>query len=113
MTMTIPTYAGACRDMTEVRQRVDALDARLVPLLLQRLRCMQEAARIKPARALVRDEARIEQVVQNVRALAQTQGAAAHEVDALEGIYRSLIEHCIAYELERFDERASAPQESP
>ena len=57
-----PLPPEACRTMAEVRQGVDALDRVLVELLARRQRYMDAAARIKPSRDAVRDEARIEQV---------------------------------------------------
>lgn len=97
-------WPGPCADMAEVRQRVDALDARLVPLLILRLRCMREAARLKPRRDLVRDEGRIQQVLSHVRQLAQDQaGVTEDDVHELVAAYRELIERCIRYELRLFD----------
>ena len=49
----------ACTSMAEVRAGVDALDADLARLLGQRFAYMRAAARIKPERHLVRDEARL------------------------------------------------------
>ncbi|TSE19503.1 CM-like: chorismate mutase related enzyme [Tepidimonas alkaliphilus] len=101
---------GPCADMAEVRRRVDALDAQLVPLLARRLQCMREAARLKPRRELVRDEARIQQVLEQVQRHAQAQpGMTALEMEVLIDVYRELIERCIAYELRCFD--AKLPQE--
>jgi isochorismate pyruvate lyase len=48
-----------CETMAQVRAGVDDLDARLVDLLAERFGYMRAAARIKPDRAAVRDEARI------------------------------------------------------
>jgi len=85
--------------MHEVRERVDALDRELVPLLVQRAQCIVEAARIKQHAHQVRDEARIEAVVQHVRALAvQHQG----DPDLIEALYRAMMEHYIAYEMQLF-----------
>ena len=48
-----------CTTMAEVRAGVDALDRELVALLRRRFDYMDAAARIKPERGQVRDEARI------------------------------------------------------
>ena len=87
--------------MSEVRQGVDALDRILVGLLAKRQRFMDAAARIKSDRGAVRDEARIEAVVDNVKAAAREAGLAE---TIAEPVWRALIERCIAYELERWDE---------
>jgi isochorismate pyruvate lyase len=89
-----------CRSMAEVRQGVDALDRALVALLAERQRYMDAAARIKADRAAVRDPARIEEVVAKVRAAAREAGLS--EAIA-EPVWRTLIEQCIAHELERWD----------
>jgi len=57
-----------CQSMTDVRQGVDALDRELVRLLVIRQGYMKAAARIKPNREAVYDEARIEDVVSKVLA---------------------------------------------
>ena len=88
-----------CAGMSEVRARIDALDDILVPLLVQRVGYMTQAARIKQDAAQVRDEGRIQFIVDRVRAHAQAEGG---EPEVLEAIYRSMMEACIAYEHREF-----------
>ncbi|WP_298212987.1 chorismate mutase [Acidovorax sp.] len=88
-----------CTTMADVRRHIDALDDILVPLLVQRTGYMTQAARIKPSATLVRDEDRIEAIVGRVRASAALHGGPP---DVLEAIYRSLMEHSIAYEHREF-----------
>ena len=64
----------ACTTMAEVRAGVDAVDRALVALLARRFGYMDAAARIKPERGQVRDEARKAQVIANVRAHAREGG---------------------------------------
>ncbi len=90
----------ACNTMAEVRVGVDALDRALVNLVAERQRYMDAAARIKTDRAVVRDEARIEDVVSKVKATAR--GAGLSEAIA-EPVWRTLIDRCIAYEFEVWD----------
>ncbi len=89
-----------CRSMEEVRHGVDRVDEEIVRLLGTRFRYMDAAARIKPAREAVRDEARKAQVLANVARL-----AAEHRVpeEAAAELYERLVEASIAYELRRFD----------
>ena len=47
----------SCQTMAEVRAGVDALDQELVALIARRFAFMDAAARIKPSRDAVRDEA--------------------------------------------------------
>jgi isochorismate pyruvate lyase len=86
--------------MSEVRQGVDALDRLLVSVLAERQRYMDAAARIKPDRGAVRDEARIEDVVTKVRAAA---GRAGLSEAIAEPLWRTLIERSIAYEFGVWD----------
>ena len=67
--MTVLPPEG-CQTMVEVRTGVDALDQELVALLARRFGYMDAAARIKPSRSDVRDEARKAQVIANASAAA-------------------------------------------
>lgn len=86
--------------MAEVRQGVDALDRALVTLLAERQGYMDAAARIKLDRNVVRDEARIEDVVTKVKAAARAAGLS--EAIA-EPVWRTLVDRCIAYEFGVWD----------
>ena len=91
-----------CTTMTEGRAGVDTLDRDLVALLARRFAYMDAAARIKPERGHVRDEARKTQVIQNARAEAMRLGVPdAVVVD----LWETLVEASIAYELAAFDRR--------
>lgn len=89
-----------CASMAEVRQGVDALDRALVRLLAERQRYMDAAARIKPDRSVVHDDARIEDVVAKVLAAA---GPAGLSAAIAEPVWRTLIDRCIAHEFQTFD----------
>ena len=89
-----------CESMADVRQGVDALDRALVALLTERQGYMDAAARIKPDRAKVFDQARIEDVVDKVKAAARESGLS--EAIA-EPVWRTLIDRCIAYEYDSWD----------
>jgi isochorismate pyruvate lyase len=91
-----------CQTMADVRAGVDAVDRELVALLGKRFAFMDAAARIKPSRDLVRDEARKAQVKANVRSHAESCGVPVALTDAL---WETLIEASIAYELVAFDAR--------
>jgi isochorismate pyruvate lyase len=89
-----------CTTMTEVRAGVDAVDAALVALLERRFGYMDAAARIKPGREDVRDEARKAEVIANVR-----RHAAAHGLspDRLAAVWDVLVEQSIAHEFTKWD----------
>ncbi|WP_287980310.1 chorismate mutase [Sphingomonas sp.] len=100
--MTTILAGPDCTTMTEVRAGVDALDRELVALLARRFAYMDAAARIKPQRGHVRDEARKAQVIANARAEAVRLGVPEETVGQL---WELLVEASIAYELAAFDRR--------
>lgn len=89
-----------CTTMPEVRAGVDALDRELVALLAKRFGYMRAAARIKPTRDAVRDEARKASVI--AAAVAE---AGAHGIpgDVVADIWERLVEGSIAYEFTEWD----------
>lgn len=91
----------ACSTMTEVRAGVDDVDRRIVALIARRFGYMDAAARIKPDRGAVRDEARKAEVKAKVDARAEKLG-----IDRLlmARLYEDLIETSIAHELVVFDQ---------
>lgn len=90
-----------CRDMTDVRAGVDEIDRMLVALITRRQGYMDAAARIKTERHTVLDEARIQDVLNKVKAEADKSGLAW---SIAEPVWRKLMERCIAYEFEVWDE---------
>ena len=96
-----------CSTMDEVRRHIDALDDVLVPLLVTRGGYMTQAARIKQDAGQVRDEERIEAIIERVRSRAAVEGG---QPDVLEAIYRSMMEAYIAFEHREFA-RPRAPSE--
>lgn len=86
--------------MTDVRAGVDEIDRALVRLIARRQGYMDAAARIKPNRAAVRDEARIQQVLDNVRAAGEQAGLSWA---IAEPVWRTMMERCIAHEFAVYD----------
>ncbi|OYY78851.1 MAG: chorismate mutase [Sphingomonas sp. 28-62-20] len=91
-----------CMTMAEVRAGVDQVDRDLIALLARRFAYMAAAARIKPTRDKVRDEARKALVIANARAEAAKLGLPEAAIAAL---WDDLVEASIAYELDLFDKR--------
>jgi isochorismate pyruvate lyase len=101
--MTDPILSGPeCCTMIEVRAGVDQVDRELIALLARRFAYMDAAARIKPARAAVRDEDRKAQVVSNAITAAEAAGLPG---DVIADLWDALVEASIAYELKAFDRR--------
>lgn len=92
--------AEQCETMTDVRAGVDSVDRELVTLLAERFRFMDAAARIKPQRGQVRDEARKRQVIDNAAAQAAALGL---DPAIIEMLWEALVEASIAHELQKWD----------
>jgi isochorismate pyruvate lyase len=91
-----------CNTMAEVRREIDRLDRELVRLLAERQGYIEQAGIIKGERSAVRDEARIEEVVQKV--LVEADKADLSRAIA-EPLWRLLIEKSIEHEFVVFDEK--------
>ncbi|WP_372658046.1 chorismate mutase [Hydrogenophaga sp.] len=90
-----PHAVEHCDTMDDVRRHIDALDARIVPLLVERGGYVAQAARIKPHQDQVYDQPRIDFIVERVKSLARDlQGSEA----VVEATYRAMIDAFIAYE---------------
>ncbi|WP_312524767.1 chorismate mutase [Paracoccus sp. (in: a-proteobacteria)] len=82
--------------MHDLRARIDALDQRLVALLAERSRLIDEAAQIKLQEKLpARLHGRVEEVAKNARSRAEIEGL---DPDLAEGLWRMMMEHFIAQE---------------
>ena len=90
-----------CTTMDEVRAGVDATDQELIALLDRRFGYMRAAARIKPARASVRDEERKAAVIKAAADAADARGMPRQRIEA---IWDLLVENSIAYEFEIWDQ---------
>ena len=85
-----------CETMTDLRAVIDALDADLVALLARRQACIDRAVTLKQAEGVpARVPARIDEVLQKVRAQAEAQGLDPALADTL---WRTMIEWAIARE---------------
>ena len=88
-----------CATMAELRAEIDRLDEALVALFAERTAYIDRAAEIKTQVLLpARIEARVEEVVANVRHHAVTHGLPP---DKIEKLWRKLIDWSIAREEDR------------
>jgi isochorismate pyruvate lyase len=88
-----------CTTMAELRAEIDRLDEALVAMFAERTAYIDRAAEIKTQAALpARIEARVEEVVANVR---QHAGAHGLPPDKIEKLWRKLIDWSIAREEDR------------
>ncbi len=84
-----------CQSLSEVREQIDRLDHRIIPLLAERATYVEQAAGFKPNKAAVVDSDRIEQIISKIRHL-----AIEEEMDPqlAENIYRAMIDAFILHE---------------
>ena len=88
-----------CETMADVRRHIDALDDRIVALLAERGAYVAQAARIKQRADQIVDTARIEFIIDRVRA--QAREARASEA-VMEATYRAMIDAFIEFERGEF-----------
>ncbi|MGE4064596.1 MAG: chorismate mutase [Rhodospirillaceae bacterium] len=93
--------ARSFKSLTEVRKAIDAIDCKLVPLLVERLSYVTQAAQFKPSMEGVIVLDRVEEVVENAKRLA---AAAGGNSATIEVVYRALIDAFTADEQQRWRE---------
>ena len=86
-------------DLTEIREAINALDGRIVELIGERQAWVERAGRLKRTHDedAVRAPARVEAVIERVRALAAPAGASP---EVVERTYRALIAAFVELELD-------------
>jgi isochorismate pyruvate lyase len=77
------------KNLTEVRRKIDALDAVILPLLCERLDAVTQAAHFKSSVKGVVKKARVESIISKVRRATKALGS---NPDALESVYRHIID---------------------
>ncbi|MEV4281414.1 chorismate mutase [Actinoplanes xinjiangensis] len=82
--------------LEDVRRAIDAVDVQVVGLLAERERLVRRAASFKKDEQGVRAPARVEQVIEKVRALAGERNASP---EVVERVYRAMITAFIELEL--------------
>jgi len=97
--MTEQDHQKATRVLSELRQRIDGIDAELIALLAKRQRCVEQVIEVKRSAQLpARIPARIDEVLAHIRELAKDGNV---EPDLAVAIWREMIEQFIAYEERR------------
>ena len=86
------------KSLSEVRARIDALDAELIRLLADRQSLVRAAAAFKTDEQAVRAPARVEQVVALARERAEKEGL---EPAVAEAVWRAMIAAFIDWEMDQ------------
>jgi isochorismate pyruvate lyase len=93
-----------CQNLDEVREGIDDIDRRIVELLSERSRYIEQAARLKNAAEEIVVPPRVEEIVSNVRDLAARSGMSP---DIAEKVYRVMIASFIEYEMQEYRDISS------
>jgi len=88
--------------MQEIRKAIDSLDDELLDLLARRIRYIERAAQIKTSIESIRDEQRIESIIDKRKAQASEHG---YSEEYIESTFRNLIEYSIAHEMQLFKQK--------
>ena len=86
---------GECRDMSEIRAEIDALDQAVIQLLGKRFEYVQAASAFKKDEQAVNAPERVRQVMQKRREWAADVGL---DPELIEKLYRDLVAYFIAEE---------------
>ena len=95
--MDTPNYNFSSLD--EIRANIDKLDNEIVILLCKRGECVKQAARFKTTTAHIKDQQRLEQVIEKVTSYANELG---FDPFTIEVIYRHMIDAFIQLENKAF-----------
>jgi isochorismate pyruvate lyase len=103
-----------CKSLSEVRENIDRIDRDLVRLMAERQKYVAEAGRFKVNPAAVSAPARVEQVIDKVKALAREEGLAEA---VAEKTFRAMIAGFEDYEREVWAKKnaggAAEPAKTP
>lgn len=94
--------AKECRGMDDIRFAIDHIDAEIVGLIAKRAAYVHEASRFKSSETAVRDEARVQAVLESKKALAKELGASP---DLIEAVYGTMINFFIDEEMKAWKGR--------
>ncbi|MBQ3782918.1 MAG: chorismate mutase [Lachnospiraceae bacterium] len=91
-----------CKNLEEVRENIDRIDDEIIQLIAERGTYVIQASNFKKDEEGVKDTARVEKVIQKVRAKAQEYGV---NQDMVEALYREMISRFVNMEMKEFQEK--------
>ncbi|MBQ5558331.1 MAG: chorismate mutase [Lachnospiraceae bacterium] len=91
-----------CKNLEEVRENIDRIDDEIIQLIAERGTYVIQASNFKKDEEGVKDTARVEKVIQKVRAKAQEYVA---NQDMVEALYREMISRFVNMEMKEFQEK--------
>lgn len=95
-----------CENITDIRAEIDRLDRQVIALLGQRFAYVKAAAQFKTSQDSVRAPERFQAMLEQRRIWASEEGLNA---DAIEKMYRELVNHFIAEEMKHWQHSCRGP----
>ena len=96
-----------CSNMQEIRAAIDQLDRGVIALLGQRFKYVQAASKFKTSTATVQAPQRFQALLQQRRVWAVEEQL---DADVIEQLYRDLVQHFIAQELQQWHQEQALSQ---
>lgn len=91
--------AETCENLEQVRANIDRIDDNIIKLIAERSQYVLQASKFKKNEEAVKDNSRVEKVIQKSREKAITYGA---NPDMIESLYREMITRFINMEMTEF-----------
>lgn len=91
--------AETCENLEQVRANIDRIDDNIIKLIAERSQYVLQASKFKKNEEAVKDNFRVEKVIQKSREKATTYGA---NPDMIESLYREMITRFINMEMTEF-----------
>ncbi len=91
--------AETCENLEQVRANIDRIDDNIIKLIAERSQYVLQASKFKKNEEAVKDNSRVEKVIQKSREKATTYGA---NPDMIESLYREMITRLINMEMTEF-----------
>ena len=97
---TTPASPGLCQTLDEIRTGMDAIDRKIVDLIVQRVAYVRAAAKFKTSATSVAAPERVQAVLNTRRQWAEDAGLSGPVIEAL---YRDLVAYCISEEKKHWE----------
>jgi len=95
-----PLPPDLCTNLAEIRTGMDAIDRKIVDLIVERVAYVRAAAKFKPSATSVAASERVQAVLNTRRQWAEDAGLSG---PVIEGLYRDLVGYCISEEKKHWE----------
>jgi isochorismate pyruvate lyase len=97
---------AACKNMADIRKEIDAIDDQIVQLISRRAEYVYQAAKFKKTIDAVRDEQRVQAVIESKKQLALSYGISPQLIG---DIYQTMIDYFVNEEIEKWKRDRHSP----